>query len=214
MFRSPIFVLIASIICLVVGLTMKSSYIEIFASVTGIINVWLLARERVLNFAFGIMAVSAFIYIFYTQGLYAMVVLTAVQLVLNVYGWYYWKTSSGTEDVRSTVRLDAKGWTIYSIIIVMAWLAWSWYQIQYLGSEFPYLDALTAVLGLIAQYMLSKKILETWHLWIVYNIVTIVVFLSTELYVMIILAVINLALCVDGLLDWKRNYDRKRTASA
>ena len=50
MIRSPLFLLITSIICVLVGLYIQSSYIEIFASVMGIINVWLLAREKVSNF--------------------------------------------------------------------------------------------------------------------------------------------------------------------
>ena len=50
MIRSPLLLLITSIICVLVGLYIQSSYIEIFASVMGIINVWLLAREKYPTF--------------------------------------------------------------------------------------------------------------------------------------------------------------------
>lgn len=63
MIRSPLFLLITSIICVLVGLYIQSSYIEIFASVMGIINVWLLAREKVSNFLFGMITVAVFLYI-------------------------------------------------------------------------------------------------------------------------------------------------------
>ncbi len=101
MIRSPLFLVVSSIICVLVGFYIQSSYIEIFASVMGIINVWLLAREKVSNFLFGMITVAVFIYIFITQGLYAMAVLAAFQFIFNVYGWYYWIARSGEEEVKS-----------------------------------------------------------------------------------------------------------------
>ncbi|AIE77825.1 nucleoside transporter [Bacillus cereus] len=192
-----------------VGFYIQSSYIEIFASVMGIINVWLLAREKVSNFLFGMITVAVFIYIFITQGLYAMAVLAAFQFIFNVYGWYYWIARSGEEEVKATVRLDLKGWIFYIVFILAAWIGWGYYQVHYLESTSPYLDALNAVLGLVAQFMLSRKILENWHLWILYNVVSISIYISAGLYVMLILAVINLFICVAGLLEWKNNYKRQ-----
>lgn len=209
MVRSPLFLLISSIICILVGFYIRSSYIEIFASVMGIINVWLLAREKVSNFLFGMITVAVFLYIFTTQGLYAMAVLAAFQFIFNVYGWYYWVARSGEEKVKPTVRLDLKGWIIYILFILVAWIGWGYYQVRYLESTSPYLNALNAVLGLVAQFMLSRKILENWHLWILYNIVSIVIYISTGLYVMLVLAIINLFLCIDGLLEWKKNHKER-----
>ncbi|QWH04532.1 nicotinamide riboside transporter PnuC [Bacillus mycoides] len=209
MVRSPLFLLISSIICILVGFYIRSSYIEIFASVMGIINVWLLAREKVSNFLFGMITVAVFLYIFTTQGLYAMAVLAAFQFIFNVYGWYYWIARSGEEKVKPTVRLDLKGWIIYILFILVAWIGWGYYQVRYLESTSPYLDALNAVLGLVAQFMLSRKILENWHLWILYNIVSIVIYISAGLYVMLVLAIINLFLCIDGLLEWKKNHKER-----
>ncbi|MDI6534593.1 nicotinamide riboside transporter PnuC [Bacillus mycoides] len=209
MVRSPLFLLISSIVCILVGFYIRSSYIEIFASVMGVINVWLLAREKVSNFLFGMITVAVFLYIFTTQGLYAMAVLAAFQFIFNVYGWYYWIARSGEEKVKPTVRLDLKGWIIYILFILVAWIGWGYYQVRYLESTSPYLDALNAVLGLVAQFMLSRKILENWHLWILYNIVSIVIYISTGLYVMLVLAIINLCLCIDGLLEWKKNHKER-----
>ncbi|QWG73060.1 nicotinamide riboside transporter PnuC [Bacillus mycoides] len=209
MVRSPLFLLISSIICILVGFYIRSSYIEIFASVMGIINVWLLAREKVSNFLFGMITVAVFLYIFTTQGLYAMAILAAFQFIFNVYGWYYWIARSGEEKVKPTVRLDLKGWIVYILFILVAWIGWGYYQVRYLESTSPYLDALNAVLGLVAQFMLSRKILENWHLWILYNIVSIVIYISTGLYVMLVLAIINLFLCIDGLLEWKKNHKER-----
>ena len=174
----------------------------------GIINVWLLARKSIQLFIWHDYCCGISIH-FITQGLYAMAVLAAFQFIFNVYGWYYWIARSGEGEVKATVRLDLKGWTFYISFILVAWIGWGYYQVRYLESTSPYLDALNAVLGLVAQFMLSRKILENWHLWILYNIVSIVIYISTGLYVMLILAIINLFICVAGLLEWKSNYKGK-----
>ena len=54
--------------------------------------------------------VAVFLYIFITQGLYAMAVLAGFQFIFNVYGWYHWIARSGEEEVKATVRLDLQGW--------------------------------------------------------------------------------------------------------
>ncbi|UHA72481.1 nicotinamide riboside transporter PnuC [Paenibacillus sp. 481] len=207
MIKHPLFVIIACAISLGAGIYLGSSYIEIFASVVGVINVWLLARQKVINFLFGGIAVVCFMYIYFNSGLYAMVVLAALQLLFNIYGWYYWMKNKGEEDVTPTIRLSAKGYLIWTSVILASWGIWSYIQVKFTDASNPYLDALIAVIGLAAQYLLSKKILENWHLWILMNGISIVVYFYSGLYVLIMLAVINLILCIDGLIEWKQHHE-------
>ncbi|WP_028594284.1 nicotinamide riboside transporter PnuC [Paenibacillus assamensis] len=210
MIKHPLFVIIACAISIGAGLYLDSSYIEIFASVVGVINVWLLARQKVLNFLFGAIAVASFMYIYFQTGLYAMVILSALQLLFNIYGWYYWVKNKGEEDTAPTIRLSTKGYVIWIVIILVTWGIWSYIQVTYTGATNPYLDAFIAVIGLVAQYLLSKKIVENWHLWILMNLILIVMYLSTGLYVMILLAIINLFICIDGLIEWQQAHKTNR----
>ncbi|WP_232699493.1 nicotinamide riboside transporter PnuC [Brevibacillus daliensis] len=207
MIKHPAFVIIASLICIIAGIYLDSSYIEIFASVMGVINVWLIARQKLINFLFGAITVSCFMYIFFTSGLYAMVILSILQLWFNVYGYYYWFKNKGAEDVAPTRRLTSKEIMMWTGVILLATAIWALIQVKFTDASSPYLDALIAVMGLVAQYLLSKKILENWHLWIMMGIIMSVVYFTTGLYVMILLNIINLFICVDGLLEWKRDYE-------
>ncbi|MGZ9586403.1 nicotinamide riboside transporter PnuC [Paenibacillus marinisediminis] len=210
MIKHPLFVIIASVICLVAGLYLNSSYIEIFASVVGVINVWLIARQKVINFLFGAIAVICFMYIYFTTGLYAMTILAVLQLWFNIYGWYYWNKTKGADDNTPITRLTPKLVLIWSIVILAATAVWSIVQIQFTDASSPYLDAFIAVVGLVAQYFLSKKILENWHMWILMNVIMVVVYFISGLYVMILLTLINTFICFDGLFEWKRDYNAAR----
>ncbi|BFH63427.1 nicotinamide riboside transporter PnuC [Paenibacillus azoreducens] len=206
MVKHPLFVIIASVICIIAGLYLDSSYIEIFASVMGVINVWLIARQKVINFLFGAIAVACFMYIYFTTGLYAMTILALLQLWFNIYGWYYWNKTKGEEDHSPIARLTLKSSLIWSIVIIATTAIWSLVQIRFTDASNPYLDAFIAVIGLVAQYFLSKKILENWHLWILMNGIMLIVYFMSGLYVMILLTLINMFICFDGLFEWNRDY--------
>ena len=214
MIKKPLFVISASIICLIAGLIMKSSFLEIVASVMGVLNVWLLARQKVINFLFGGIAVACFAYIYFQTGFFALAILSIIQLCFNIYGWYFWIKNKGEEDVAPTTKLSVKAMVTWTAIILAATAIWSFLQIKFTGATNPYLDALIAVMGLVAQYLLSKKILDNWYIWIAMNTMLLVVCATTGLYVMFILNLINLFISIDGLREWNQDYKAQLKAQA
>ena len=206
MIKKPLFVISASVICIIAGLIMKSSFLEIVASVMGVLNVWLLARQKVINFLFGGIAVACFAYIYFQTGFFALAILSIIQLCFNIYGWYFWVKNKGEEDVAPTTKLSVKAMVTWTAIILAATAIWSFLQIKYTGATNPYLDALIAVMGLVAQYLLSKKILENWLLWLAMGAMMLVVYAMSGLYVLMVLKVINMCISFDGYLEWRRNY--------
>lgn len=128
---------------------MKSSYLEIIASVTGVLNVWLLAHQKVINFLFGGIAVAYFAYIYFQTGFFALAVLSIIQLYFNIYGWYFWIKNKGEEDVAPTTKLSIKGMITCSAIILAITAIWSFLQIKFTGATNPYLDSLIAIMGLV-----------------------------------------------------------------
>ena len=214
MIKKPLFVISASVICIIAGLIMKSSFLEIVASVMGVLNVWLLARQKVINFLFGGIAVACFAYIYFQTGFFALAILSIIQLCFNIYGWYFWVKNKGEEDVAPTTKLSVKAMVIWTAIILAATAIWSFLQIKYTGATNPYLDALIAVMGLVAQYLLSKKILDNWYIWIAMNTMLLVVCATSGLYVMFILNLINLFISIDGLREWNQDYKAQLKAQA
>lgn len=204
--RSPLFVIISCLLCLIVGFVAKSSLVEILASIMGVMNVWLLSKEKVSNFIFGIITVILYLYIYYNTGLYALCVLAVFQIGFNIYGWYFWVKNAGEEDTVVTSGLTKRGSIIWLTIIIASWAVWGYVEINILHAQNAILDSLTAVLGLIAQYWLSKKLYENWILWIVSNIAFMIIYILNGYYVMLILVIIQLVLSISGLVEWYESY--------
>ena len=67
----------------------------------------------------------------------------------------------------------------------------------------PYPDAFTTTLSVIAQFQLTRKILENWTLWIIADVVYIGVYSIKSLYWTAGLYFVFLVLCVLGYKEWK-----------
>jgi nicotinamide mononucleotide transporter len=68
----------------------------------------------------------------------------------------------------------------------------------------PLLDALTTVISLTAQYMLCRKQLEHWLLWIVADLIYIPLYLARGLPLTAVLYTVFLLMCIVGWRDWQR----------
>ncbi len=72
-------------------------------------------------------------------------------------------------------------------------------------STVPFWDALTTVLSLLATYGQCRKRVESWYLWIAADIVYVPLYAYKGLYLTSILYIGFMALCVIGLLNWKKD---------
>lgn len=81
---------------------------------------------------------------------------------------------------------------------------------KFTDAALPIIDAGLAVGSLIAQWFLSKKILENWYIWIALDVVFIGVFYYKELYLTAILYFIFLILATSGAIAWNTSKNKKQ----
>lgn len=67
-----------------------SHKLELFASLTGLVCVWLNTRNNHWGWFFGILSIIPYIFIFFEAGLYGDSILNIFYLLVSVWGWYYW----------------------------------------------------------------------------------------------------------------------------
>ncbi len=178
--------------------------LEIIAVVCGLANVYLTVRQNIWCWPVGIVMVSLYIYIFFEARLYSDTLLNVFFLVMQFYGWYQW-TRGPVEHSRSLSavrRLAARGWT-WTILGVSAGTGLLGTTMhRYTDASLPYPDAFTTMLSVFAQFLMTKKFLENWILWIIADIVYIGVYAIKDLYWTCGLYVVFLVLCVMGYREW------------
>jgi nicotinamide mononucleotide transporter len=188
-----------------IGFT-SSTVLEAVASITGLISVWLTAREHIWAWPTGLVSVVCFFYIFYDVKLYADMTLQLFFFVLSVYGWIVWLSGRGGAKVRPTARIAGRTALGLGFLLVVATVGWGYALHQYTDASVPYLDAFIAVTSIMAQYLLSRKILECWYGWIAVDVLSIGMYAYKGLDAVAILYVIFLCIAVSGLLGWRKQY--------
>jgi len=189
-----------------VGGWITGNIVEIFGAVTGIAYVILEIKRNILLWPLGLITSAVYIYVFGSNGFYANMGLQVYYLVISAYGWYRWRRlqdgdkSGPRTDVRRIGPATAAGCALVAVIL---W-AGLWLILDTAtDSPVPLWDALIASLSVVATWMLTRKYIEQWYVWIVANAIAVVVYLVMEMYPTAVLFMVYFVMAVIGVRAWK-----------
>jgi nicotinamide mononucleotide transporter len=190
------------------------SFLEWVAAGLLLINIILVARRSVWNFPFAIAGVALYVMIFWQARLYSMAGLQVFFVIINAYGWWAWwrgKENDGDVIVRFLSPAARVVWIIASFSAV---IGWGWTMQQFSGGAFPYSDAAGAMLSVVAQILMVWRYVENWAWWVIVNIISVVLFVESGLYVSSALYMLNWGLAVYGLVVWSAEAKRRLEGEA
>ncbi|AZG46453.1 nicotinamide riboside transporter PnuC [Gordonia insulae] len=174
---------------------------EVLGFVTGAGCVILAARRNILTFPLGIANNLVFIVLFSANGLYANVGLQALFLVLGIHGWSNWHRSRTRPAFASHTPRSAIGVLVIAAVAMTGLL---YLVLRVRGeSTLPIADAATTAVSLTAQYMLNRRWLENWLVWIAVDVAYVVLFWSTGLPITALLYLLFIGLCIHGYVGWR-----------
>lgn len=180
-----------------------TSWAELLGFATGALTVWLVVRRNIWNWPIGIANVTLLGAVFLTAGLYADAALQIVYVVLSLYGWWQWLYGGAGRTPLAIRRTGRAEWAALAVLGIAATVGLSFALATWTDSTVPVWDALTTALSLAATYGQSRKLVESWWLWIAADIVYIPLYAYKGLHLTAVLYVVFLALCVAGLRAWR-----------
>ena len=178
--------------------------VESVAVVFGILAVWLNGRQNPLGWATGLINVGLYTVIFFRGQLFALMALQVVFATISIYGWYQWVRGGERHDGRSVTRTPAPVGATVALGSLVGTAGLGWALGRYTGDQQPYLDAGISVVSMAAQWMMARKYLETWWIWIGANLVAVPFFLYRGEYPTAVQYGVFLGLAVSGLIQWRR----------
>jgi nicotinamide mononucleotide transporter len=192
--------------CLLVVASYKKflpiSLSEAFGFITGALCVWLTVKENIWNWPVGIANDIFFVVVFWESRLFADMTLQFLYIALGFLGWYQWLYGG---EQKSPLRISSIGWRLAFALLIATFAVTAALTI-YLRSvhdSAPFWDAFTTVLSLVAQYLLTRKILQNWLVWITADFIYIGLYLYKGLALTSLLYLIFLLMCVAGWREWR-----------
>lgn len=183
------------------------NWVEIAGAVLSVIYLYLSIREKSALWIFGFISSLLYIFVFFESKLYADMSLSFYYLGVSIFGWITWqqKTTQLQDTKLHITRIfDKKQLLQYVLGTLIAYLAY-YLILQYLtDSTIPAADSVVGALSVIATWMLAKKKIENWLIWIVVDAFAAGLYFYKELYPTAILFVIYTVMAVVGYKQWKK----------
>jgi nicotinamide mononucleotide transporter len=181
------------------------TWTELAGDISGALCVWLVARQHILNWPLGLANNVFWCLLFWRVKLYADATLQVVFFVLGVYGWWTWlyggPGAKNSLPVRLTTRRE---WTWLALVTIVANALLTIFLSHHTDSPAPLWNASVLTLSLAATYGQTQKLLESWWLWILVDVISVPLYISRGLYPTAALYVVFGLICVKGLIDWRR----------
>ncbi len=198
------------------------SYIEFSATLLIVVYVLLITRKVVWAWPIGIAAFVLFAVLFYQVRLYADFFEQFYYIGNGFYGWWVWFASrKGSEDAKKELDVAySTGKTrLVAALIIAAGSAVLGYLMSRLHiflpslfphpAAYPYIDAFATVMGFVAAALMTHKKIESWYLWLCVDVICIGLYYARNVKFVAILYVFFLALAINGLITWSREFQRK-----
>ena len=179
--------------------------------ITSLVYLYFSVRQIIWLWPFGILSSALFIWIFFTSKFYADMGLQVYYLGVSIYGWYYWSRGniSGQAGGRPVIRLNKKLGIFLAAATLILWLVIVWVLKTWTDSDVPWGDGFTTAASVIATWMLARKILEHWLVWIVVDMVAACLYIYKGLYPTAFLYMVYSVIAVTGFIQWKKSLERK-----
>jgi nicotinamide mononucleotide transporter len=179
-------------------------WLELTGFIFGVTGVWLTIRKSIWCFPAGIINVLITAYLVFDKKLFADTIQQLVYFVLLVAGWVMWHTQKEEKHEIKIERTYIKEYFILIPVYLAGSLLMGALLKNFSSASLPYADSFATVLCFIAQWMIAKRKVENWILWMIANPAYILIYLIKEMPLYAVLSGIYGVMAVMGYREWNQ----------
>lgn len=182
----------------------QNNWVEILGTILSLIYLYLSVKQRASLWIFGFLCSVLYTVVFFQSKFYADMTLQVYYMVVSVYGWINWKSSKNkTEKELPISRVPVK--IIPYLLLITAAIFFAYYFVLLqTDSPLPKADSFTTALSIVATWMLAKKYIEYWIVFIIVDAVSAGLYFYKDLYPTAILFVFYTIMAVVGYFEWRK----------
>ena len=188
--------------------------IELLGAILGLLYIFFFFFQSILTWPTGLLTSLIYTFVFFQSKFYADMGLQVYYVVISIYGWYYWMQGAKTQNniehndlpVKQVskhlwIKLISSGIAIYFIILFVL--------LKFTDSDVPYMDSLTTALSIVATWMLAKKYIEHWLIWIFVDIFSAGLYVYKNLWATVVLFIVYTSMAIIGYFEWKKDLTKQ-----
>lgn len=188
-------------------------WVELAGALTGLLYLIFSIRQIIFVWPLSLLSSLMYTWVFFRAGIYANMLLQGYFLVMGVYGWYFWLTGNKKESEKQPeVSLVLRKTGYFLLILLILLFPLLFLLLRQTDSPVPVADAFTTSLSILATWMMARKILEHWLLWLVVDAVSVGMYASQHLYLTAVLYAVYTLMALKGYYEWKKTIPGNSTA--
>ena len=185
--------------------------LEFLAFWFGIISVVFAKKQNILVYQTGIICTIITMYLMYKVSLLGHILVNLLYTIISFFGWWNWSRRENNDLVVKVSKFTSndlsKSLLIFFFIVFVAYFAHDFFATNFEG-QIKELDSLTSGIFVTAMWLMSNKKLENWILWIIGNVITIPLYLSSDKIILSIQYVIFTILAIQAYIEWKKSLSK------
>jgi len=183
----------------------QTPWLEWLGTLTGFLCVYLAAKQNIWNWPISIISVGSYTILFYDAKLYGDTVLQFYFLSTAIYGWYYW-IKRKEEKKKPIVKASGNQLLLCFLAIIVLTISIGYLLDSKTNSDVPYIDAFCTSVSFVAQFLMTRKILQNWLLWVFVDICYIPLYIHKDLMLTAVLYFVFAIIAWNGYRDWQKTY--------
>ena len=189
--------------------------LEYFGVLTGLLYLLLEIRQHRAMWVVGFLTSLVYVFVFFFSKIYADMGLNIYYVAISIYGFWQWTRKKAINEGKTNQSTSANEAILYRnmtfplfagiALAILAIYALLYYILHnFTDSPIPAGDAFTNDVGIVATWMLARRIIEHWIFWIIVNCVSVYLYYLRGLYPTMFLYICYAILAAVGLYTWKK----------
>ena len=180
--------------------------LELVAVVFGVISVLYARKNNILVYPTGLVSTILYVYILYEFQLYGDLIINFYYTIMSFLGWYLWSKTKEGEDEFPISTINRKEILISTLIftITLTFVALVYHFFDKFTNWTAYVDALTTGLFFVGMWLMAKRKIENWILWIIADAISIPLYFYKGLTFSSFQFILFTIIAILGYKEWKR----------
>lgn len=181
--------------------------LQIVGVVLGLLYLWLEYKANIWLWVVGLIMPIVHGTLYFKSGLYADFSMQLYYIAAGVYGLIVWRRGAKKTENRSELKITSTPlavWVAIAGLYTLLHAAIYLFLVNFTDSSVPFWDSLTTALCIVAYWMLSRKYVEQWLVWLAVDVVTVGLYIYKDIPLTAGLYALYSTMAVAGYLRWRK----------
>lgn len=180
--------------------------LELVAVVFGVISVLFARKNNILVYPTGLVSTILYVYILFEFQLYGDLIINFYYTIMSFLGWYLWSKTNDGEDEFPISTINRKEILVSTLIftITLTFVALVYQFFDKFTDWTAYVDTLTTALFFVGMWLMAKRKIENWIIWVIADIISVPLYFYKGLTFSSMQFLLFTIIAILGYLEWKR----------